>query len=351
MHAKPYEVRPSGPYNQNRVEALERLNNKLNIHIDNQIYNKQRYGGISQYFNELKEGIESDINFALSERSNADLIHATYYYGRPYKLRTNQNIVTTLYDMTPEKYPEYFIFSKFRSPHANKKNWFEASEVIISISQASADDMEFYWPHLSPKIRVIHLSTNINELKGEPIAKFTTNGYFLFIGKRSGYKNALMLLRALYHLKKKSVYPRIVFAGGGPLSRVEKSLIKRLNLNRQVIQVDVTREQIKWLLDNTVATLIPSIAEGFSLPIIESLSCKTPVIASDIEAHREVGGKLVHYLPAQNAKSWAEAIGESNAQKPWFNHEMPSDLYHERIIYYGNKRMLNEHYKTYKSIL
>ena len=344
-------MRPSGPYNQNRVGSSKRLNNKLNIHIDNQIYNKQIHGGISQYFNELKEGLKSNNNFELTQRPNADIIHATYYYGRPYKLQAGQYTVTTLYDMIPEKYPEYFRFSKFRSPHANKKNWFEASEVIISISQASADDMDFYWPHLSRKIKIIHLSTNINEINGEPVTMSTTNGYFLFIGKRSGYKNALILLKALYHLNKRSIFARIVFAGGGLLSREETSLIKRLNLESQVTQVNVTRAQIKWLIDNAIATLIPSISEGFSLPIIESLSCQTPVIASDIEAHKEVGGKLVHYLPAQNAISWAEAISDRSAQKPWVTHKVLSDIYHKQMIYYGNKRMLNDHCEAYKSIL
>lgn len=35
-------------------------------------------------------------------------------------------------------------------------------------------------------------------------------------------------------------------------------------------------------------TLVPSLDEGFSLPVVESLACGTPVIASDLAAHREL---------------------------------------------------------------
>jgi glycosyltransferase involved in cell wall biosynthesis len=35
-------------------------------------------------------------------------------------------------------------------------------------------------------------------------------------------------------------------------------------------------------------TLVPSLYEGFSLPVVESLACGTPVITSDIPAHRAI---------------------------------------------------------------
>jgi glycosyltransferase involved in cell wall biosynthesis len=54
-------------------------------------------------------------------------------------------------------------------------------------------------------------------------------------------------------------------------------------------------------------TLQPSDAEGFGLPVIESLACGTPVLASDLAVLREVGGTAVSYAPAGDAAAWTKA--------------------------------------------
>ena len=57
-----------------------------------------------------------------------------------------------------------------------------------------------------------------------------------------------------------------------------------------------------------VALVAPSFAEGFGLPIVESLAAGTPALASDIAAHREVGGDLVLYADPVDGPSWLSAI-------------------------------------------
>lgn len=62
-------------------------------------------------------------------------------------------------------------------------------------------------------------------------------------------------------------------------------------------------------------TLVPSLDEGFSLPAAESLACGTPVIASDIPAHRALAadgaqGLLLVPPPAREGRtfSWPGAV-------------------------------------------
>ena len=69
-------------------------------------------------------------------------------------------------------------------------------------------------------------------------------------------------------------------------------------------------------------TLVPSLDEGFSLPVVESLACGTPVIASDIPAHRELaeGARGVSLVaPPSRAASglvWPEAAIALRGPRP-----------------------------------
>jgi glycosyltransferase involved in cell wall biosynthesis len=53
---------------------------------------------------------------------------------------------------------------------------------------------------------------------------------------------------------------------------------------------------------------MPSFAEGFGSPIIEALALGTPVIASDLPAHREAGGPYATYLSPIDGVGWLAAI-------------------------------------------
>jgi glycosyltransferase involved in cell wall biosynthesis len=53
--------------------------------------------------------------------------------------------------------------------------------------------------------------------------------------------------------------------------------------------------------------MLPSDNEGFGLPVIEALACRTPVLASDLPVLREVGGEVVVYSPVGDVSAWTVA--------------------------------------------
>jgi glycosyltransferase involved in cell wall biosynthesis len=61
---------------------------------------------------------------------------------------------------------------------------------------------------------------------------------------------------------------------------------------------------------------MPSLAEGFGLPIIEALAQGTPVIASDIPAHREAGkGGQVTFLDANSEDEWLREVEQTGGSR------------------------------------
>jgi glycosyltransferase involved in cell wall biosynthesis len=56
------------------------------------------------------------------------------------------------------------------------------------------------------------------------------------------------------------------------------------------------------------AVLLPSFAEGFGMPVAEALVAGVPVIVSDIDALREVGGDAPDYIDPLDGLGWRAAI-------------------------------------------
>ena len=91
------------------------------------------------------------------------------------------------------------------------------------------------------------------------------------------------------------------------VQRIEQHplLGKRLHWPKQV-----SDEQLAAAYRCATATIAASRAEGFDLPVVESLACGTPVIASDIAVHREVAGERGRYVPSGDAAALAAAMRE-----------------------------------------
>jgi glycosyltransferase involved in cell wall biosynthesis len=70
----------------------------------------------------------------------------------------------------------------------------------------------------------------------------------------------------------------------------------------------VDRSTLAAIYRRSALLVIPSEREGFGLPLIEALSCGTPVVASDIPALREVGGDAVTYCGVGDVAAWSDTI-------------------------------------------
>jgi glycosyltransferase involved in cell wall biosynthesis len=78
---------------------------------------------------------------------------------------------------------------------------------------------------------------------------------------------------------------------------------------RVMLAAGLCTAAVRRLMASARALLMPSLAEGFGLPIIEALSQGTPVIASDIPAHHEAGsGGNVVFCDPYDETAWCSAL-------------------------------------------
>ncbi|HUR82108.1 MAG TPA: glycosyltransferase family 1 protein, partial [Thermoanaerobaculia bacterium] len=107
--------------------------------------------------------------------------------------------------------------------------------------------------------------------------------YFLYVGNDKPHKNVSALIDAFRSIEG----AELVLAGG--------EFARYRGIPRVRAEGFVSIEKLAALYRGAIALVMPSLEEGFGLPVAEAMACGTPVIASDIPSLREVsGGAALH---------------------------------------------------------
>ena len=137
--------------------------------------------------------------------------------------------------------------------------------------------------------------------------------YFVMVGTIEGRKNHSLILGVWQTLLKRhgENCPRLVIIGqrGWKCEAVFALLDKSNRLNNSVIEINNCSDDdlAKWL-SFAQALLFPSFAEGYGIPLIESMNLGTPVIASNLSVFHEIADDLPLYLNPSAPHEWEQAI-------------------------------------------
>jgi glycosyltransferase involved in cell wall biosynthesis len=138
--------------------------------------------------------------------------------------------------------------------------------------------------------------------------------YFVAIGTIEPRKNHMLLLRLWQYLAERDGprAPRLVVVGkrGWENSHILAMLERCPALPGLVIEVPGLEDAaLARLVAGAAALLSPSFAEGYGMPITEALALGTPVVASNITAHREAAaGQAAIFLDPLDGLSWRAAV-------------------------------------------
>ncbi len=135
--------------------------------------------------------------------------------------------------------------------------------------------------------------------------------YALYVGTLLRHKNVTTLVRAFSEAPGAAPCKLVLV---GPTTEAERRSLQRLldqlRLGDRVQHRGwVSIEELARLYTHAQAVAVPSLHEGFGLPVLEAMQAGVPVVASDIPSIREVAGDAVLYVP-QTLKpdSWRDAL-------------------------------------------
>lgn len=130
----------------------------------------------------------------------------------------------------------------------------------------------------------------------------------LHVGSTIARKRVDTLLHVFARVRRVRPDARLVRVGG-PFSSEQRALAKVLGLEEAIVVLPfLDRSTLAAVYRHSAVLLLPSEREGFGLPVLEALACGTPVIASDIDALKEVGGGAALYCPPDDVESWTTAV-------------------------------------------
>lgn len=137
--------------------------------------------------------------------------------------------------------------------------------------------------------------------------------YFVVCGAIELRKNHLLLLEVWKRLYRRHgpATPHLVIAGAkGWQGGLILDRLRRSGHVSDYIHVlhGLSTPALKRVISGARALLMPSFIEGFGLPVVEAAALGTPVVASDIPAHREVGHPATIYVDPIDGLGWESAI-------------------------------------------
>jgi glycosyltransferase involved in cell wall biosynthesis len=138
--------------------------------------------------------------------------------------------------------------------------------------------------------------------------------YFAVVGTIEPRKNHLLLLQIWRTFAEQGgVIPKLLIVGarGWGCEQVSEILDRSTSLAPHIIEASrLSIPGLARLIANARAVLVPSLDEGYGLPLVEALTLNTPVIATDKPVFHEVTQGCATFISNIDGLGWRDTIRE-----------------------------------------
>lgn len=286
-----------------------KFNDNFNKKNTNIVFSSGRHGSFYENYY---------IPNALNEL-HADLYHIPQN-GIGFDFDTEIPTIITIHDLIPYIMPETVGTGYLERFLRDIPNIISNSCGILTVSECSKKDiLRFFNFYPEDKIFVTPLAAN---KLFKPLAKNNCklyvkhnfgvkDPYILYIGGFSLRKNVLGLIKAFSQVYKDLNKPYKLLLGGRLKDEGEKlfTFVNENNLQDKVIFCGYLEDEILPILySGCDAFVYPSLYEGFGLPPLEAMSCKAPVITSNLTSIPEVTGDNAILINPYNINELEKAL-------------------------------------------
>lgn len=322
---------------------------KVAIRLDTYSLNTRHRSGVTYYTDLLKKALESndDIDLSVPETTPlaARIISKLNSYGLAPKYdasfpevdltifpnfamfptKRSRLSATVIHDLTYLYYPELVETKNLAHLQRVVPRSIEQADFILTVSESVkaelvkefnldpndcvvtpiSPDEVFFAPVEASRIDFVKDKYGINK----------TKKIIYFIGNFEPRKNLKNLIEAYRQLPPdtKNSYSLVLAGGKGWNSEETAQALEKAQQNGEdVTHIGYVDQQDSPALYQVAALFVmPSLYEGFGMPVLESMASGTPVLASDIPVLREVGGQHASYTDTQDVEAFSSALSEA----------------------------------------
>ena len=258
-------------------------------------------------------------------------------------------VICSLHDLYPYDVPANFGSLRVLFNRSFLRRCLTQSDVVVCSSDFTRNRLSIFVPKLPPsKATRIYQSVSLDPASAQPSGRLQLRSrpFLLTVAQHRRNKNLTLLLSAFAALQRRDDSFRelqlLVVGAEGPETNTLHGMVKQHSLGDHVLFLSSLPDtELCWLYERAALIVLPSIIEGFCLPLAEALRCGGNVLCSDIPILREVGGSHCRYFSldapdvvTELANSIADAL-RSRRQQPIAPHRFePKEITSQYVALY-----------------
>ena len=243
------------------------------------------------------------------DKNNLDVFFSPTHYLPLFSVVPS---VVSIFDLSYLKYPELFKKKDLYQLKIWGRYSIKRAKAVITISESSKNAIIEEYKLASDKVHVVY--PGIKELINNREINMTDlqkkygikKNFILFVGTIQPRKNIARMVEAISQIPELELI--VVGKKGWQYEGILDSPRKFGVENRVKFLEFVPDEELSELYKNAICFVLPSLYEGFGLPILEAMKYGCPVVTSNTSSLPEAGGDAALYFDPEDSSDIAEKI-------------------------------------------